>query len=270
MMFRKALALLAFSTSALAASAGFAQDTDEYRDHVLVVVAHPDDELVMAPAIARAVRKGAALTVLYATSGDAGPGVSGMEPGPALAAVREDEARCSIAALGGGDVRFLRMGDGQLATHAHHPGSAARQLASAVDALLEEQDFTRILTWGPEGGYGHPDHRMVDAVVTERVQALGHDRPLLLYPGIAAGTLPDIAQMQRWAVTAPDLLSLSYAYTPADLARVREAADCHATQFSAEERAALPDLFDHTIWRGSVHFRPAFAAPAASGEPDGG
>ncbi|MFW2349804.1 PIG-L deacetylase family protein [Qipengyuania sp.] len=268
-MLRKALALLAFSTSALGASAGFGQDAGPASERVLVVLAHPDDELVMAPAIARAVREGAALTVVYATSGDVGPGVSGMEPGPELAAVREDEARCSIDALGGGDLRFLQLGDGQLATQAQQPGSAARRLASAVDALLDGEDFARILTWGPDGGYGHPDHRMVHAVVSERVQARGEDRPLLLYPGIAAGTLPDIPQMQAWAATAADLLPVSYAYEAADLDRARKATDCHSTQFSAEERAALTDLFDQTIWRGSVHFRPAFAPSAAPGEPSG-
>jgi len=268
-MLRKALALLAFSTTALSASTSVAQDAGAASERVLVVLAHPDDELVMAPAIARAVREGAALTVLYATSGDVGPGVSGMEPGAGLAAVREGEARCSIEALGGGDVRFLQLGDGQLATNAHHPGSAARHLADAVDALLDEQDFTRVLTWGPDGGYGHPDHRIVDAVVTERVQARGEDRPVLLYPGIPAGTLPEIPQMQSWAVTAPDLLSVSYAYDAADLDRMRRATQCHATQFSAEDRAALPELFDQTIWRGSVHFRPAFSSSIAPEEPNG-
>ncbi len=82
------------------------------------------------------------------------------------------------------------------------------------------------------------------------------DRPALLYPGIRKGTLSPIPQMQDWAETDPALLTVAYPYGDADLAAARAAAQCHATQFDAETRARIADLFHATIWDGAVHFRP--------------
>ena len=58
---------------------------------ILAILAHPDDELTFAPVLARVAREGGEVTIVFATSGDVGPGVSGMQPGAALAALREGE-----------------------------------------------------------------------------------------------------------------------------------------------------------------------------------
>jgi len=222
---------------------------------VLVVVAHPDDEIVLAPAIARAAREGTELTIVYATSGDQGPGVSGMEAGVALAEKREGEASCAASALGTGEPRFLRLGDGTLGDMPRAPDSPARRLAAEVGEILQAGDYRYVLTWGPDGGYGHGDHRMVSSIVTQLVQAMPEGRPVLLYPGIRAGTLPPIPELQQWAVTDPALLTVSYGYNQADLAAVRRAVNCHESQFPADVRSQLADVFDASIWQGSVHFR---------------
>jgi LmbE family N-acetylglucosaminyl deacetylase len=116
-----------------------------------------------------------------------------------------------------------------------------------------------VLTWGPDGGYGHADHRMVSALTTQVVQALpAAGRPKLLYVGIPNGSLPPVPEMAKWAVTDPALLTESIAYTPADLAAAKAAAMCHVTQFDEATRAGMMALFDATMWRGRVDFRPAF------------
>lgn len=225
---------------------------------VLAVMAHPDDEVFVAPALARAARDGKQVTLVYATSGDAGPGVSQFEPGADLASAREGEARCSARALGIGDTLFLRLGDGTLGIGASRPGSAARSLADRLSSILQEGGFSQVITWGPDGGYGHSDHRMVSAITTQLVQAMGEDRPELLYPGIRSGTLPPVAEMQAWAQTDPRLLTHRIAYDSGDLAAAAQATACHATQFDEATRAGMMALFDQTIWQGAVHFRTAF------------
>lgn len=236
---------------------------------VAVILAHPDDELVMAPAIARAAREGANVTFIYATSGDQGPGVSGMEKGAALAEVRKAEANCSAQALGVRTVLFLDHGDGTLTDRPQDFESPARKLANDLGTILREHPYDVILTWGPDGGYGHGDHRIVSVVVTQLVQASPASGAELFYPGIPAGSLPPIPQMQDWAVTDPSRLPVSYAYNAQDLASARAATQCHATQFSAEERAQMPDLFHATVWQGSVHFRRAFDRGGAESVPTG-
>jgi len=226
---------------------------------VLVVVAHPDDELFMAPALAALAREGRAVTILFATVGDQGPGVSSLAKGAELGKVRRREAVCSAEALGA-EARFLKgIGDGTLAATPQAKGSPAKTfLDQFVYAYLEVVPDL-VLTWGPDGGYGHADHRMVSALVTEAEQTLDRENGAhLLYVGIPAGTLPPVPEMANWATTDPALLTETIPYTPADLAAAKAAAMCHATQFDEASRQGMMGLFDATMWRGKVHFRPAF------------
>jgi LmbE family N-acetylglucosaminyl deacetylase len=243
--------------AALALSPVAAQNAPPAPQRVLVVVAHPDDELTMAPAIAALARQGADVAIHYATAGDAGPGVSGLAPGAELAERRIAEAWCAVEALGVSTLLGAEHPDGKLGVGAHHEGSAAQALAASYAQQFALSDV--ILTWGPDGGYGHADHRMVSALATQVVQAMpAATRPKLLYVGIPNGTLPPLPQMARWATTDPALLTEAIPYTAQDLAAATTAAQCHETQFDAYSRDGMMAMFDGTIWRGKVHFRPAF------------
>ena len=246
----------AIALAALACTPVTAQNEPVPRQ-VLVAVAHPDDELFMAPAIAALAREGAEVTLAYATQGDVGPGVSGMEKGAALAGVRLGEAQCSQAALGARHLVSFNRGDGQMGIAVQTPGSPANRALGDFARIIPAFDL--ILTWGPDGGYGHADHRMVSAFVTQTVQAIpAAGRPKLVYVGIPAGSLPPVPEMASWATTDPALLTETITYTPADLAAAKAAAMCHATQFDEASRQGMMPLFDATMWRGKVHFRPAF------------
>jgi LmbE family N-acetylglucosaminyl deacetylase len=236
----------------LALTPASAQEKASHPKRVLVVLAHPDDELFMAPAIAALARQGADVAIHYATSGDAGPGVSGMPKGAALAATRRGEAQCAARALGAREWISFGFGDGRLADHVRD-GSLARAFGKPVIAA------ELVLTWGPDGGYGHADHRLVSAIVTQIAQnnpAVG--RVPLLYVGIPEGSLPPVPEMADWATTDPALLTETIDYTPTDLEAAKAAAQCHVTQFDEATRAGMMGLFDTTMWRGKVHFRPAF------------
>lgn len=218
----------------------------------VAVLAHPDDELFMAPALAALAREGHFVRIVHATPGDAGPGVSGLAKGEGLAAVRRAEADCAGRALGAREVVNLGFGDGRLAEHVRD-GS----LAAALSDHVGPADI--VLTWGPDGGYGHADHRLVSALAVQIAQGEpADDRPRVLHVGIPAGSLPPVPDMADWALTDPSLLTETVPYTPADLAAAKAAAMCHVTQFPEASRAGMMGLFDATMWRGKVHFRPAF------------
>lgn len=252
-----AIALAALALAPAAQAQDEAQNQVAEPRQITVVLAHPDDELTMAPALAALARQGARVQIAYATQGDAGPGVSDLAPGKELGEVRLKEAFCASEALGAASVASLNRGDGQLGVNVHHKGSAASKLLTDLQAWLGEPEM--ILTWGPDGGYGHSDHRMVSAIVTQIVQAMpAAKRPKLLYVGIPNGTLPPLPQMANWATTDPALLTETIAYTPADLEAATAAAQCHETQFDAYTRDGMMAMFDGTIWQGKVHFRPAF------------
>lgn len=233
-----------------------AEETTAEPQQVLAVFAHPDDELFMAPALAALAREGARVIIFHATRGDAGPGVSGLRKGAQLAKLRSAEAWCAALALGT-EHAVAEHGDGRLAEDAQGEDSAARILTDQLNQRLPYVDL--ILTWGPDGGYGHADHRMVSALTTQAVQAMpAAERPKLLYVGIPAGTLPPVPEMANWATTDPALLTETIPYTPGDLEAANAAAQCHVTQFDEATREGMMPLFDATMWRGKVHFRPAF------------
>lgn len=252
---RKAL-ITAVAGSLLAGSAAAHPAEIPYR--VLVILAHPDDELPIAPALALSARTGAKVQIAYATHGEAGPGVSGMDKGEELGRTRLGEALCASEALGLDTPKFYDFGDGRLTDRPQDDGSPALQFKAAVEDLVTITRPDLVITWGPDGGYGHGDHRMVSAIVTQVLFALPQDlQPELLYPGIPRGNLPGLPELKGWAETEPGLLTESYTYNAEDLAKANAATQCHKTQFDEASRAGLVPLFDQAVWRGSVHFRKA-------------
>ena len=250
---------LGLAASLALGTPGMAQEGDG-ANTILAILAHPDDEVFIAPALADAAADGVDVTIIYATSGDAGPGVSDFGKGPELAAAREQEARCASAALSVKEPVFLGYGDGTLWEQAQVKEGAESPLESQLRALIAQYRPVTIITWGPDGGYGHADHRMISALVTEIVQQIDHGpaAPLLLFPVIPNGTVPPVPELQRWATTDPKLINARAPYKDAELARAAKAVQCHVTQFDAATRAQLVPLFDQTIWQGAAHFREAF------------
>ena len=225
---------------------------------VLAVFAHPDDETIVGPALANAAARGAHVRIVYATRGDASAPQTVLTPGAAIAALRSEESRCASAALGAADPVLLDFGDGKLGEIVRPPARTLAGLRDALAAVIADERPDVIVTWGPDGGYGHPDHRLV-AAVTRQIVARQADRPLLLYAAIERGTLPPLPEIAAmdWAETAPDLLTVRARFTPADLAAAGRAFACHASQYDAASRSALVPVFGQSVWKNGVAFRPA-------------
>lgn len=152
---------------------------------LLLVHAHPDDEtLATGGTIARyAADPGTSVTVVTCTLGEQGeiipPELAQLGPDAAdqLGGYRIGELAAACAALGVTDHRYLggpgRWRDSGMALAGHgvraalpdvlHPRAFAAPDArdAQVDALvavLEEVAPHVVVTYGPDGGYGHPDH----------------------------------------------------------------------------------------------------------------
>jgi N-acetyl-1-D-myo-inositol-2-amino-2-deoxy-alpha-D-glucopyranoside deacetylase len=133
--------------------------------HLLVVVAHPDDESFgTGSVLAKAHADGWRTTVVCATRGEAGESARGVDD---LAAVRERELRDAAALLGVGDVRVLEYADGGVAD--------ANDLVDVLRALVDELDPDVVVTL--DGGDGHPDH----AAVRDATLAVVGDRSTYLF-----------------------------------------------------------------------------------------
>lgn len=82
-----------------------------YKTDILLVIAHPDDEMMVGAYLARAIDKGKRVSVVYMTRGRSGENLVGNEQGLALADEREMEARRALASLGITNVWFLNGPD---------------------------------------------------------------------------------------------------------------------------------------------------------------
>ncbi|TQM02355.1 N-acetyl-1-D-myo-inositol-2-amino-2-deoxy-alpha-D-glucopyranoside deacetylase [Pseudonocardia kunmingensis] len=175
--------------------------TPPARRRLLLVHAHPDDEtLATGGTIARyAAEPDTAVTLVTCTLGEQGEVIPAElaelapERGDQLGGYRIGELAAACSALGVRDHRFLggpgRWRDSGMALAGHgvraalperlHPRAFARpeHFDAEVDALvavLEEVRPQVVVTYAPDGGYGHPDHvraHDITAAAVRRVPA---------------------------------------------------------------------------------------------------
>jgi LmbE family N-acetylglucosaminyl deacetylase len=118
---------------------------------VLGVWAHPDDEGYLSGGLmADAVRNGRRVMCVTATRGEAA-NPERWRP-VELARIREAELRECLRILGVTEHRWLDYPDGGCA--AIDPDEAAERLVAIIDEVQPDT----VLTFGPDGGTGHPDH----------------------------------------------------------------------------------------------------------------
>ena len=78
-----------------------------------------------------------------------------------MARLRRLELGASLAAVGVREHRFLGLRDGECAVRARRAAGVAR-----IAALIDEIRPDTIVTFGPDGMTGHPDHRAVSVWTT--------------------------------------------------------------------------------------------------------
>jgi LmbE family N-acetylglucosaminyl deacetylase len=130
---------------------------------VLGVFAHPDDETLGAgPLLAHCVARGARVELLVATRGERGwRGPEVDDPGPAaVGRLREAEARSAATILGVARIGFLGLFDGEVAA------APAARAAARIAATLRGTRPDVVVTFGPDGLTGHPDHVAVSRLTS--------------------------------------------------------------------------------------------------------
>jgi LmbE family N-acetylglucosaminyl deacetylase len=233
---------------------------------LLAVFAHPDDETLIGPLLARYGRQGVRVQLVIVTEGEKGAAAhAGIPAGPDLAKARAEEAHCSCRALGIEPPILLGFKDGELGRISHPPQEHLGRVERELRLLFARLRPDVIITFGPEGAYGHPDHRLVGAVVTQLVQAGVEGAPrILLYPGIPKDRLPKSPTGGElpWSPTDRRFLTVRVRYNDADLEATRAAVACHKSQFRADDVESATK-WTHEVLAGQVYLRPWFGAAGA-------
>lgn len=130
-------------------------------NRLLAILAHPDDEsFAVGGTLAKYAHEGIQVVLLTATRGEVG--IPGTMP-EAAGAIREQELLRAAKHLGI-EVYFLDYQDGELSTA--DPGKLLEHIACWIDTVQPQV----ILTFGPDGVSGHPDHVTISNFVTQAVE----------------------------------------------------------------------------------------------------
>ncbi len=124
---------------------------------LMAVFAHPDDEAFgTGGTLARYAAEGHDVYVVTATRGEAGQiALPDLATPASLPAVREQELRCACRAYGIHPPIFLDYLDGQLTIV--NQGQAVGKLVRIIRQIKPQV----MITFGPDGIYGHYDHLAV-------------------------------------------------------------------------------------------------------------
>ncbi len=228
---------------------------------LLAVFAHPDDETLVGPVLARYAREGAKVYLAIATKGEKGTNDRANIPaGDALAKVRREEAVCACKQLGIEPPIFFELNDGELGAIANPLGHNIQVVADNVGNLIEKLHPAAVVTWGAEGGYGHPDHRLVSDAVTQAMQG-SHGDAKLFYVGFSPEAVKALNEVwpasMAWHATDASYLTVRVTFSKADQQVYRRALECHKSQFSPDEAKKFADALD-AGWQQGVLFRPWF------------
>jgi LmbE family N-acetylglucosaminyl deacetylase len=180
---------------------------------VLGVWAHPDDETYLSAGVmAQAVAAGERVVCVTATRGEAGSLDEERWPPATLGAVRETELITALAVLGVTEHEWLDYPDG---------GCEQIPLEEAViklGAIFDDVRPDTILTFGPEGMTGHPDHKAISAWTTEAFKRSAQPGTSLLYATVTPEWMDEIfLQLDRFdvffagkpSVTPPEELAIN-------------------------------------------------------------
>lgn len=220
------------------------------------VLAHPDDESFgCAGALALAHDAGRTTRLLVVTRGEAG--TSDGSADPAVADQREAELICAARAIGLDEVSLLDgYADGGVADQPFE------RLVDEIAAWLADRRPAAVITFGPHGVTGHPDHIVVGNATrwaVERLADLGiaPNAVYVISPVFdPAGNRYDLSAEEQAATHRVPITSVA--------ARKAEALACHESQSDvSEELAALRAAIDagDPIHEGYHRVRPLVPAP---------
>jgi LmbE family N-acetylglucosaminyl deacetylase len=234
---------LALTAPALVAilAAAEARGAQRPAARILAVFAHPDDEISVGPVLSKHAAAGDEVHLVTITSGQVGDSNTDIPRGRALGEAREAELRCSAQKLGILPPQPLGFMDGDI--------SGWRTLEAIRSRIRELAHQIRphvIVTWGPDGLSGHPDHRVASSLATEIFQEswpAGIQAPQKLYYfAVPVSISPAAAVGPGDRASIGDELVTTIVDAAPFVAKTRDAMHCHQTQWNPP--AAVDAMFE--------------------------
>jgi LmbE family N-acetylglucosaminyl deacetylase len=226
---------------------------------ILGVWAHPDDEAYLSGGLMAMARDvGSRVVCVTATRGELGTPDPDTWPPQRLAVERTGElARC-LEILGVTEHHWLGYRDGEC------PQVDPSEVVARLCELIDEVRPDTVLTFGPDGITGHPDHQTISAWTTKAFDRAAPSGARLLYAALSE------PRMRRWkslgdslgiylpgypVITPADRLAVDLELDPNTAARKVRALAAQTTQTAGLIAALGVDCY--TAWVGVESFAAA-------------
>jgi len=202
---------------------------------LMAIFAHPDDEMTIAPILSRYVSEGVKVYLVVCTDGRLGTNdFTDHEAGEGLVAIRKEEMKCAAEKLG---VELIHLDyHDQLRAAEGYDGHVphARELILELGDIIADKKPDALITWGPDGGSTHMDHRLVGASVTQVFLSKLWAKTKLLYYVGTPSHLIDEPERKKLAGIDASYLNVGVKYSDADAEKAMESLKCHKSQVSPE------------------------------------
>lgn len=229
----------------------------------MAVFAHPDDESTVAPILARYAREGVKVYVVIATDGRLGVNdFSGLEAGDGLVAIRKEEMQCAADQLG---VELIHLDyHDQFRAAEGYDGHIPhiRAFLKKMFELVEDIQPDVLITWGPDGGTNHMDHRLTGATVTNVFLNRDWEKPTALYYYGTPANLIEDEESRLLRGVDPKYLTTKISYTDEDFEAAFASISCHKSQFQME---GMRERMEKNAQEKVVYLRK-FVAPTGASE----
>lgn len=244
---------------------------------LMCILAHPDDEsLGTGGTLAKYAAEGVETYLVTATRGEHGWwGEAKDYPGPAgLGKIREGELRAAAEALGVREVNFLDYIDGDL-----DQADEKEVIAKIVGHIRRVQPHV-VISFGADGGYGHPDHIAISQFATAAILASANAKSnvdgephsisklyymawpaekFAAYQSVFGELTMDVDGITRRAVPWPEWALTTVIDTADHWATVWNAVACHRSQLPGYHQLQhLPEEHHKGLW-GTQEFYRAFS-----------
>jgi LmbE family N-acetylglucosaminyl deacetylase len=215
----------------------------------MAVLAHPDDEsLGFGGTLAKYASEGVDVFLLTATRGDGGQyrghrAGDPQHPGPqVLATIRETELRAAASALGVREVSLLDYHD--LHLDQANPCHVVADIAGHLRRVRPDV----VVTFGPDGAYGHPDHIAICQFTTAAVVAAAD--PTFACDGVVAAGLPH-AVSKLYYLAWPESTWAAYTAAVRKLSSTVDGVERQATPWPEWAITTMIDTrhFWSTVWQ---------------------
>lgn len=200
---------------------------------ILAIFPHPDDENMIGHVLAKYARLGHKVYVIIATDGKGGTRVTKIPEGDSLGNLRQQESICACEKLGINPPVFLHIERLDTKIGVRNYLNAHKQLMNDIKKYILQIQPDLLITFGPEGEYGHSEHIVTGATVVDLLLREGWvDKYPLYFP---IDKKEDVTDDNDISYAADKYINVAIDYSDEDEKKLIAAAKCYVTQYTPEE-----------------------------------